>query len=41
MYEIKSEIAMVNVTFNKKKDLFTSKWDIIFRKKLVSGTFGA
>jgi hypothetical protein len=34
-YEIKSEIAMVTVTFNNKKALFTSKWDVNFRKKLV------
>jgi hypothetical protein len=32
---------MVKVTFNKKKALFTSKWDVNFRKKLVSGIFGA
>jgi hypothetical protein len=34
-YKIKIKIALVKVTFNKKKALFASKWDINFTKKLV------
>jgi hypothetical protein len=33
--EIKSRIAMAKAVFNKKKTLFTSKLDLILRKKLV------
>src|SRR5215470_4382960 len=33
--EIKSRIAMAKAAFNKKKNLFTSKLDLNFRKKLV------
>jgi hypothetical protein len=33
--EIKSRIAMANVTFKKKKNLFTSTLDLNLRKKLV------
>ena len=33
--EIKSRIAMAKAAFNKKKNLFTSKLDLILRKKLV------
>jgi hypothetical protein len=33
--EIKSRIAMAKATFNKKKNLFTSKLDLNLRKKLV------
>jgi len=33
--EIKSRIAMEKATFNKKKNLFTSKLDLNLRKKLV------
>jgi hypothetical protein len=33
--EIKSRIAMAKAEFNKKKNLFTSKLDLNFRKKLV------
>jgi len=33
--EIKSRIAMAKATFNKKKNLFTSKFDLNLRKKLV------
>jgi hypothetical protein len=33
--EIISRIAMAKATFNKKKDLFTSKLDLNLRKKLV------
>jgi hypothetical protein len=32
---IKSRIAMAKAAFNKKKTLFTSKLDLILRKKLV------
>ena len=34
-WEIKSIIAMANATFNKKKSLFTSRFDLNLRKKLV------
>ena len=34
-YEIKSRIAMAKATFNKKKNIFTSKLDLNLRKKLV------
>jgi hypothetical protein len=33
--EIKSRIAMAKAAFNKKKNLFTSKFDLTLRKKLV------
>jgi len=33
--EIKSRIAMAKATFNKKKNLFTSKFDLNLRKRLV------
>jgi hypothetical protein len=33
--EIKSRITMVKAAFNKKNNLFTSKLDLNFRKKLV------
>ena len=33
--EIKSRIAMAKASFNKKKTLLTSKWDLNLRKKLV------
>jgi hypothetical protein len=33
--EIKSRIAMAKAEFNKKKNLFTSKLNLILRKKLV------
>jgi hypothetical protein len=33
--EIKSRIAIANAAFNKKKTLFTSKFDLNLRKKLV------
>ena len=33
--EIKSRIALAKATFNKKKNLFTSKLDLNLRKKLV------
>ncbi|PNF33086.1 hypothetical protein B7P43_G16084 [Cryptotermes secundus] len=33
--EIKSRIAMAKAAFSKKKNLFTSKFDLILRKKLV------
>jgi hypothetical protein len=33
--KIKSRIVMAKVAFNKEKALFTSKWDLNLRKKLV------
>ena len=33
--EIKSRIAMAKASFNKKKNLFTSKLDLNLRKRLV------
>ena len=33
--EIKSRIAMAKATFNKKKNIFTSKLDLNLRRKLV------
>jgi hypothetical protein len=33
--EIKSRIAMAKAAFNKKKNLFTSKFDLNLRKRLV------
>jgi hypothetical protein len=33
--KIKSRIAMAKAAFNKKKNLFTSKFDIHLRKKLI------
>ena len=33
--EIKSRIAMAKAAFSKKNTLFTSKWDINLRKKLI------
>jgi hypothetical protein len=33
--EIKSRIAMAKAAFSKKKNLFTSTWDLNLRKKLV------
>ena len=33
--EIKSRIAMAKAAFNKKKNLFTNKFDLNLRKKLV------
>ena len=33
--EIKSRIAMAKTAFNKEKNLFTSKLDLNFGKKLV------
>jgi hypothetical protein len=38
--EIKSRNAMANVVFNKNRVLFTSKMDLLLRKKLVKVTFG-
>jgi len=34
--EIKSKIGMVNAAFDKKKTLFISKLDLLFKKKLVN-----
>jgi len=34
--EIESRIAMAKVAFNKKKTLFTKKWNWSLRKKLVN-----
>ena len=33
--EIKPRIAIAKATFNRKKALFTSKYDLNLRKKLV------
>jgi hypothetical protein len=38
---MKARIAMAKAAFNRKKTLFTSKFDLELRKKLVSATFGA
>jgi hypothetical protein len=34
--EIKSRIAMAKAAFNNKKTLFTKKWNLNIRKKLVN-----
>jgi hypothetical protein len=45
--ETKSSIAMAREAFNKKKTLFTSKWDLHLKKKLLKccirsiGLYGA
>jgi hypothetical protein len=45
--EIKSSIATARKAFNNKKTLFTSRWDLNLRKKLVKcrirsiGLYGA